>query len=268
MELASKLLILCCLIGYGLAQYCQSGPTTTVDGNLGKVLFKGDSRQFSDDSDCPGYIGPKDLTNLWADVHHGGTYELQMNVTTCGNPFPTVSGAWIDYDGSLTFDSSEILFPFNRSSAPGYLTIKFKVNITGPVLKGMTRMRVQVQETSSTQPLDPCQRFAYGGTKDFNVSIGTGGGGGGGGSSSSSSGMSGGSVFIIIVVVVAAVYVIAGCAFNRVKKGTTGMRESCPQHEFWCDLPGLMKDGFLFTKSKLTGKGGGGDGYDKIDDNL
>jgi len=267
MALASKLLILCCLIGCGLAPDCQSGPTTTVDGNLGKVVFKGDSRQFSDDSDCPGYIGPKDLTHLWADIHQGGTYELQMNVTTCGNPFPTVSGAWIDYDRSGTFDSNEALFPFNRTG--GFLTIKFKVNITTtPIVKGMTRMRVQVQETSSSQPLDPCQRFAYGGTKDFNVSIGSGGGGGGGSGSSSSSGMSGGSVFIIIVVVVSAVYVIIGCAYNRVKKGTTGMRESCPQNEFWCDLPGLMKDGFLFTKGKLTGKGGGGDGYDKIDDNL
>jgi len=264
MALASKLLVLCCLIGYGLAQYCQSGPTTTVDGNLGKVTLRGDSRTMTDDSDCPGYIGPKDLTNLWVDLHPGGTYDLQLNVTSCGNPFPTVSGAWIDYDHNDKFDTYEALFPFNRSA--GWLTIKWKVNITTPVITGLTRMRVQVQETSSTQPLDPCQRFAYGGTKDFNVSIGQGGGGGGG--SSSSSGMSGGSVFIIIVVVVSAFYVIVGCAYNRVKKGTTGMRESCPQNEFWCDLPGLMKDGFLFTKAKVTGKGGGGDGYDKIDDNL
>jgi hypothetical protein len=266
MELASKLFyLLACLVGSSFAQtYCSPGPTTTVDGNLGKVTFKGDSKDFTDSQDCPGYIGARDLTNLVADIHNGGTYELSYNVTTCGNVFPTVSGAWIDFNQNGTFDSTEVLFPFNRSN--GWIVTRFTINPSTPILTGMTRMRVQVQETSSTNPLDPCSRFAYGGTKDFNISIRS--GGGGGGSSSSSSGLSGGSVFIIIVIVVAAVYVAAGCAYNRFKKGTTGMRESCPQNEFWCDLPGLMKDGFLFTKAKLTGKSGGGDGYDKIDDNL
>jgi len=251
-------------LGLSFAQtYCTTGPTTVVDGNLGKVLFKGDSRQFQDDSDCPGYIGNRDLTNLWADVHKGGTYDLSYNVTTCGIQYASVSGAWIDFDGNGTFEASESLFPNNRST--GWITTRFTINPTSPIVYAMTRMRVLVQETTSTAPLDPCLRFAYGGTKDFNISLKT---GGGSSDSSSSSGMSGGSVFIIIVVVVSAVYVIFGCAYNRVKKGTTGWRESCPQNEFWCDLPGLMKDGFLFTKSKLTGKGGGGDGYDKIDDNL
>jgi len=266
MELASKLFVLCCLIGWSFAQtYCTTGPTTVVDGNLGKVLFKGDSRQFQDDSDCPGTTGARDLTNLWADIHKGGTYDLSLNVTSCGTAFTTLTGAWIDFDGNGTFETSESLFAFNRSTPPSWNTFRFTASPTTPVVQGMTRMRVQVQETNLNNPLDPCYRFAYGGTKDFNISIK---GGGGGDDSSSSSGMSGGSVFIIIVVVVSAVYVIAGCAYNRVKKGTTGWRESCPQNEFWCDLPGLMKDGFLFTKSKLTGKGGGGDGYDKIDDNL
>jgi len=51
------------------------------------------------------------------------------------------------------------------------ITATFNINPQSPIKFGMTRMRVQVQETSSTNPLDPCQRFAYGGTKDFNVSI-------------------------------------------------------------------------------------------------
>lgn len=241
--------------------YCAPGPTTSVDGNLGKVIFIGDSKTITDTTDCPGYIGARDLTSMVADIHPQGMYELDYNVTTCGNVFPTVSGAWIDFDQNGSFDSTENLFPFNRSN--GWIVTKFTINPSSPIKFGMTRMRVQVQETSSTQPLDPCSRFAYGGTKDFNISISA----GGTASSSSSSSMSGGTVFIIIVIVVSAVYIIVGCIYNRVRKGTTGMRESCPQNEFWCDLPGLMKDGFLFTKAKLTGKGGG-DGYDKIDDNL
>jgi len=244
-----------------LAQYCAPGPTTTVDGNLGTVIFQGDGKSISDTTDCPGYIGARDLTNLVAPIHNGGSYRLEYNVTTCGNVFPTVSGAWIDFDQNGTFDSTELLFPFNRSN--GWISTGFTINPTTPVKNGMTRMRVQVQETSSTNPLDPCSRFAYGGTKDFNVSIGS----GGGSSSSSSSGMSGGTIFLIMVIVGAVVYIVAGCIYNRARKGTTGVRESCPQNEFWCDLPGLMKDGCLFTKSKFTGKAGG-DGYDKIDDNL
>jgi len=250
------------LVSRALAQtYCSPGPTTTVDGNLGKVIFQGDSKLITDLTDCPGYVGARDLTTLIADIHVGGSYLLEYNVTTCGNVFPTVSGAWIDFDQNLSFDATESLFTPNRSN--GWVSTRFVIAPTTLVKQGMTRMRVQVQETSSTNPLDPCSRFAYGGTKDFNISIG----GGGGSGSSSSSGMSGGSIFLIMVVVGAAVYIIVGCVYNRARKGTSGVRESCPQNEFWCDLPGLMKDGFLFTKAKLTGKAGG-DGYDKIDDNL
>jgi len=240
------------------AQYCTPGPTTSVDGNLGKVTLTGDSRTVTDSNDCPGYIGARDVTSQVADLHLGGTYTLQYNVTTCGNPFPTVSGAWIDYDQNGSFDSSEVLFTFNRSTPIAWVMASFTV--PSGAKSGNTRMRVQVQETSSTNPLDPCSRFAYGGTKDFGISISS------SGASSSSSGMSGGSVFIIIVLVASVVYVVAGCAYNKLKKGTSGAKETCPNNEFWCDLPGLVKDGFAFTKSKLTGKGG--DGYDKIDDNL
>jgi len=158
------------LVASACAQYCSPGPTTTVDGNLGKVIAQGDTRSFTDVTDCPGYIGARDLTSLWIDLHVGGQYTLQFNVTTCGNLFPTVSGAWIDFDQNGSFDPTEVLFPFNRSS--GWITANFVVNPSTPVKSGMTRMRLEVQETSSPNPLDPCSRFAYGGTKDFNVSIG------------------------------------------------------------------------------------------------
>lgn len=254
-----SILFLCVnLVALTLAQYCQSGPTTSVDGNLGKVVLNGDSKGINDPLDCPGYAGVKDQTTLSADLHPGGAYTLQYNVTTCGNPFPTVSGAWIDYNQNGTFDSDEILFPFNRSTPTAWVSNSFTVPSSAKA--GTTRMRVQVQETSSTGPLDPCYRFAYGGTKDFTIVIGSGSG------ASSSGGLSGGSVFIIIVLVASVVYVVGGCAFNKLKKGTSGAKESCPNNEFWFDLPALVKDGFLFTKSKLTGKGG--DGYDKIEDNL
>jgi len=242
--------------------YCTSGPTTTTDSNLGLTILIGDSKTINDPTNCPAVTGVRDMTALSADIRVGGTYTLQYNVTTCGSAYPTVSGAWIDFDQNGTYDTTELLFPNNRSN--GWISTSFVVAPTTPVKSGTTRMRVQVVETSSTNPLLPCATFTYGGTKDFTIIVSTGGGGSG---SSSSSSMSGGSIFLIIVVIAATVYIIVGCIYNRARKGTTGMRESCPQGDIWCDLPGLMKDGCLFTKAKITGKAGGED-YNRIDDNL
>jgi len=83
----------------------------------------------------------------------------------------------------------------------------------------------------------------------LNANCGSGGGGGGGGD-----GPSGGTVFIIILVVLIPVYVVVGCIYKAKTKGTTGV-ESCPNIDFWRDLPGLVKDGFRFVFSKCRGGG-------------
>jgi len=91
--------------------------------------------------------------------------------------------------------------------------------------------------------------------------IGCGGGGGGGGSQKK---LSGGSIFLIILVVLIPVYVIAGCIYKRQVKGTSGT-ESCPNVDFWRDLPSLIGDGFKFTWRKCLGLcGKGGDAYDTM----
>lgn len=46
--------------------------------------------------------------------------------------------------------------------------------------------------------------------------------------------------------------------------------ESCPQWYFWRQCPGMIKDGFVFTFTKLRGlctggKGGSSDNYSDID---
>jgi len=74
----------------------------------------------------------------------------------------------------------------------------------------------------------------------------------GGGSSGGGGGLSGGSVFLIILVVVIPIYIAAGFVYKMKVKGTTGM-ESCPNIEFWREIPGLVKDGFRFTISKVRG---------------
>jgi len=83
----------------------------------------------------------------------------------------------------------------------------------------------------------------------------------GGCPSGSSSSLSGGWVFIIILVVVFPVYIVGGCIYKAVKQGTHGI-ESCPNIDFWKDLPNLIKDGFKFVFSGC--KKGGDSSYDEL----
>jgi len=238
---------------YSFAQsYCTAGPTTTVDSNLGAVTLNGDSATIAEDSNCPGFIGPKDLTALRADIAPGGSYKLIYTVTTCGNSFPTLAGAWIDFNKNVLFDATELLGGA-FSTAKNTVEQQFVVPVGGDLQFGETRLRVQVQETQATT-LNPCGSFPYGATKDFTIDIKS------PGSGSSSGGMSGGVVFIIILLVGGVVYAGAGCAFNKFAKGTTGLKETCPQGDFWFNLPANFIEGFRFTRRKLCG---GGD-YDKL----
>jgi len=91
----------------------------------------------------------------------------------------------------------------------------------------------------------------------FTHTVGCQGGGGGGGGGSGGK-LSGGSVFLIILVVIIPVYIVIGCIYKRQKMGTSGM-ESCPNIDFWRDLPSLIGDGFKFTFRKLGGLCGKGD---------
>jgi len=72
--------------------------------------------------------------------------------------------------------------------------------------------------------------------------------------------MSGGVIFILILLIGSVVYAAVGCAYNKFAKGTSGLKETCPQGDFWFNLPSNFIEGFRFTKRKICG---GGD-YDKL----
>jgi len=80
-------------------------------------------------------------------------------------------------------------------------------------------------------------------------------------------GLSGGWVFVIIVLVTSTVYVIGGCVFKHQKQGTQGL-ESCPNIDFWREVPALCKDGVKFTIAKvrgcISGNGARGQTYDTM----
>jgi len=147
------------------AQYCPCGPTTTVDSNLGATSLVGDTKSITDTSDCPGTIGPKDLTALSADLSTK-TYIFTTNVTTCGNAFPTLTGAWVDWNQNTIFEENEALGPFST----GKNIVQWSFTVPAAALTGKTRLRVQVQETSAST-ITPCASFPYGATKDFSVDV-------------------------------------------------------------------------------------------------
>ena len=64
-------------------------------------------------------------------------------------------------------------------------------------------------------------------------------------------GGSGGVVFIIILLVAPTVYFAGGFIFNWKVKNLEG-RERIPHVDFWAGLPGLIKEGARFSKSKVT----------------
>ena len=77
------------------------------------------------------------------------------------------------------------------------------------------------------------------------------------GGSSAGKGLSGGSIFLILFFVGAFVYLVGGILFNKYKRGLSGS-ELIPNIGFWRDLPGLVKDGCVFSFNKVRALCGGG----------
>eukprot|EP01126_Amoeba_proteus_P005150 TRINITY_DN11702_c0_g1_i60.p1 TRINITY_DN11702_c0_g1~~TRINITY_DN11702_c0_g1_i60.p1 ORF type:complete len:232 (+),score=35.71 TRINITY_DN11702_c0_g1_i60:68-763(+) len=62
--------------------------------------------------------------------------------------------------------------------------------------------------------------------------------------------LSGGSIFMIILLVLLVVYWVVGLLVNRFYFGETSF-EVLPNLAFWTSLPGLVKDGILFSLTKV-----------------
>lgn len=70
-----------------------------------------------------------------------------------------------------------------------------------------------------------------------------------------SGGGGGGLIFIIIVFSLLGVYFIGGALYMKFARHAEG-REIIPNHEFWFDLPSLIKDGCMFLVNKVRGRSG------------
>jgi len=58
--------------------------------------------------------------------------------------------------------------------------------------------------------------------------------------------LSAGSVILIMLTIAIPLYIVIGCIYKSRKDGTHGA-DSCPNVEFWRDLPNLVRDGIRFT---------------------
>ncbi|KAK7863225.1 hypothetical protein R5R35_001439 [Gryllus longicercus] len=60
--------------------------------------------------------------------------------------------------------------------------------------------------------------------------------------------LSTGSVLVIMFIVFSSLYFVGGALVLKLLRGAEG-REMIPNYDFWVSLPGLVKEGFLFTLS-------------------
>ncbi|KAL0105629.1 hypothetical protein PUN28_015846 [Cardiocondyla obscurior] len=59
-------------------------------------------------------------------------------------------------------------------------------------------------------------------------------------------GLSTGSILVIISFAIVVLYFISGVVALKTLRGATG-RQMVPNHDFWCKLPSLVRDGIVFT---------------------
>ncbi|XP_076437068.1 cation-dependent mannose-6-phosphate receptor-like [Babylonia areolata] len=84
-----------------------------------------------------------------------------------------------------------------------------------------------------------------------------------GASCQSGGGISVGSVLLIVFFSLLIVYVVAGVLYMKFVKKSEG-KELIPNHSFWTALPGLVKDGALYTFRRVSSLCGRRGSYEKV----
>jgi hypothetical protein len=157
-------------IGYN--QFCTVGvgPSSADDSQIKSVSLVGESNTLSYLDGCTGTIGVEDLTSLSTDLVAGQFYNLSVQFGSCGGFYNSVGEAWIDFDGSNTFESTESIGTWNGmpSATPVITVFNFQVPINA--LTGSTRLRITQQEGGSL-PVNPCGSFVWGSVMDFSITI-------------------------------------------------------------------------------------------------
>ena len=170
------------LLGLGLilssssafSQYCTVGvgPTDDFDTNVEAVSLIGDATNITyvgcTGGGGGGILGLEDQTSQSADLTAGNGYTLDITWGSCGGFYANDGVAWIDFDGSQTFDVGEIVGSISWAGGTGNLQ-SYPFTVPALALNGTHRLRVMCTES---QPLtDPCAGFFYGSAVDFSIVI-------------------------------------------------------------------------------------------------
>jgi hypothetical protein len=152
-------------------QYCEAGNTLVGGSNLGPVALMGLLHtSINDETDCPGGTGVRDFTKFSASVMPGGSYKLELDVTTCSSQgAPRQAFAFIDFNNNRVYESEELVGVINVDANPVPVDVSFPFQVPCTAVPGLTRMRVLVVEGG--QNPDPCLSFLNGGVKEYSIMI-------------------------------------------------------------------------------------------------
>jgi hypothetical protein len=166
-----KLLLIAAVVlstGTVTAQYCTTGgPEYTGDSNLESAELVGESSSISY-AGCPGIGDVENQLGEVADLTIEGDYSIDLKWGSCGGSYNWVGSAWIDFDGSGTYDADELIA--DQSGYGSIAEITYDFTVPADALAGTTRMRVTQRESGSL-PIPPCTDFNWGSAVEFTVDL-------------------------------------------------------------------------------------------------
>lgn len=183
-------------------------------------------------------------------------YKLTMCGTSSDPECAKVEGSICQYDMKDSNKYVGMIASFSKSPAPTFSLIKpgdasagVEATFTNgdQCYKGWQNVDRQVKvrftcASSNKLQVDETEDCVY--VVEFANTATCGGG--------DDDGLSGGAIFLIILMVSVILYVGVGVGICYKKYEKRGI-EACPHKDFWFSIPGLVKDGVVFTIGKIKG---------------
>jgi hypothetical protein len=152
--------------------YCTAGPTSTADSEILGVTLNGAASSINNTTPCPAETGVQNFTAQSVILVRGETYDLDVLMGTCADPYPNTIKAWVDYNQNLQLEEpSEQLGVLTQTTSVAGVTgtLTFTVPLTANL--GETRLRVMMRETTTASSVTPCATYSWGSAHDYTVEI-------------------------------------------------------------------------------------------------
>lgn len=144
-----------------IRDYCSSGATSNNDGYISRVRFN--TIDVSSNS-CVGYTNN---TATSTNISLGETYNLIVNLGTCGSSYNHIIRAWIDWNGNGIFENDEIIGTSNAVLGNGgSYTVSVEVPETS-LTNTPLRLRISSREGSAAP--SSCESYSWGETEDYTI---------------------------------------------------------------------------------------------------